>query len=203
MQEFWNDRYSEEGFAYGAEPNKFFKEALATLQPPGKLLLPAEGEGRNAVFAAQLGWQVTAFDFSSAGQKKALELAGKKGIQLTYLVAGVEEVNFPNEYFDSMALIYAHFNGEARAAYHKKLLATLKKGGIIIFEAYAKEQLNCQVKYGSGGPKEEAMLFSLEEVKTEFDGVLFETLEQLEINVREGKYHNGPSAVIRFSGSKL
>jgi len=103
MQEFWNNRYSEEGFAYGAEPNEFLKESLTALKSSGKLLLPAEGEGRNAVYAAQLGWHVTAFDFSSAAQKKALELAGKRGVQLTYLVADVADADLPCEYFDCMA----------------------------------------------------------------------------------------------------
>jgi len=82
-------------------------------------------------------------------------------------------------------------------------MATLKKGGKIIFEGYAKEQLNYQLKYGSGGPKEEGMLFSLGEINAEFEGIQFEVLEQVEINIREGKYHNGPSSVIRFTGTKL
>lgn len=68
MKDFWNERYSHEKLAYGAEPNEFFRNQLQHLRP-GKLLVPAEGEGRNAVYAAQQGWQVTAFDFSEAGYK--------------------------------------------------------------------------------------------------------------------------------------
>jgi SAM-dependent methyltransferase len=202
MKEFWEARYAESGYAYGTEPNVYLKEKLSTIKPAGKLLLPAEGEGRNAVYAAQLGWQVTAFDLSSAGRRKAMELAEKKGVPINYLVAGVEEVDFPDAHFDALALIYAHFSG-SRAAYHQKLLNMIRKGGTIIFEAYAKEQLRYQEKYGSGGPKEETMLFSLEEVKAEFKGIQFEELLALEIDAREGKYHQGLSAVIRFTGTKL
>ncbi|MGV3585523.1 MAG: class I SAM-dependent methyltransferase [Adhaeribacter sp.] len=203
MKAFWDNRYSEEGFAYGSEPNAYLKEKLSILAPTGKLLLPAEGEGRNAVFAAQLGWQVTAFDFSSAGHQKAMELARFKGVQINYLVSGVEEVNFPDSNFDAMALIYVHFNGHSRAAYHQKLLKMVKKGGTVIFEAYAKEQLSYQEKYGSGGPKDGAMLFSPEEVKNEFRGIQFEELQTLEVNSQEGKYHQGLAAVIRFKGIKI
>ena len=134
MKEFWEARYAERGYAYGTEPNVYFKEKLSPIKPAGKLLLPAEGEGRNAVYAARLGWQVTAFDFSSAGRRKALALAERKGVPIDYLIAGVEEVNFPDAHFDALALIYAHFAGSSRAAYHQKLLKMIRKGGTIILE---------------------------------------------------------------------
>ena len=80
---FWNDRYAQPEFAYGTEPNQFFADQLAQLTP-GTLLLPAEGEGRNAVFAAQHGWTVDAFDFSEAAQTKARQLAANRGISISY-----------------------------------------------------------------------------------------------------------------------
>lgn len=86
MKAFWNQRYDEPEYAYGTQPNLFFKDQLDQLTP-GKLLMPAEGEGRNAVYAAGKGWEVTAFDSSSSGQKKALRLAQEKKVTLNYLVA--------------------------------------------------------------------------------------------------------------------
>ena len=62
MKEFWNERYSQEAYAYGTEPNAFFKSRIDQLSP-GKLLLPAEGEGRNAVYAATKGFEVSAYDW--------------------------------------------------------------------------------------------------------------------------------------------
>ena len=70
----WNDRYSSEEFAYGTAPNNYLKEQLEKLKT-GSILFPAEGEGRNAVFAAKLGWKVSAFDISAEGKNKALKLA--------------------------------------------------------------------------------------------------------------------------------
>ena len=72
--DFWNERFGKEEFIYGTEPNQFFKEQLQNLEI-GTLLLPAEGEGRNAVYAATQGWEVSAFDISEQGRVKAIFLA--------------------------------------------------------------------------------------------------------------------------------
>ena len=73
MKEFWNDRYAKETYVYGTSPNAFFKEQLRLLDV-GTILLPAEGEGRNAVYAAKLGWDVYAFDYSAHAHHKAIKL---------------------------------------------------------------------------------------------------------------------------------
>ena len=83
MKEFWDARYKDSAFAFGEEPNEYFKEQISNLKP-GKLLMPAEGEGRNAVFAAKLGWDVHAFDQSLNGQKKAMDLALKNKVNINY-----------------------------------------------------------------------------------------------------------------------
>jgi hypothetical protein len=70
----WDERYKQQDFAYGVTPNNYLKDQLIKLQT-GKILFPAEGEGRNAVFAAKLGWIVSAFDISIEGKKKAMQLA--------------------------------------------------------------------------------------------------------------------------------
>ena len=75
---FWDERYSTDEFIYGKEPNEFFRENLLKIRP-GKLFLPGEGEGRNAVFAAKNGWTVDATDQSEIGKLKALKLASESG----------------------------------------------------------------------------------------------------------------------------
>lgn len=77
MSQFWNERYSQAEYVYGETPNVFFAAQLDKLSA-GTIILPCEGEGRNAVYAASQGWEVKAFDASEAGQKKALLLAEKK-----------------------------------------------------------------------------------------------------------------------------
>ena len=76
MKEFWDERYAEPDYVYGKAPNKYFKEKLDEIQR-GKILFPAEGEGRNAVYAAKKGWRVSAFDISEKGKEKALNMTNK------------------------------------------------------------------------------------------------------------------------------
>ncbi len=194
MKDFWNKRYTEDSFAYGTLPNVYFKQELDKLAPKS-LLLPAEGEGRNAIYAASKGWDVVAFDYSSAAQKKAEQLAQKRGLSLDYQVA--EVLNFrSNKKFHVLALCYAHFPVDIRAKAHLHLLQFLKPGGIVIFEAFSKSQLGKP----SGGPKNEKMLFSIVEIKKEFNGLNFEFLEEITVDLKEGEYHQGEASVIRFVG---
>lgn len=197
MKDFWNSRYAETDFAYGAEPNEFLKEYLDFL-PKGKILFPAEGEGRNAVFVAQNNREVCAFDMSEEGKKKALDLAEIKKVSLDYEVCSAMEIPYKTDSFDGLVLIFAHFPKSIRKEVHQKLLTLVKPGGKILFEAFSKEQL----KYSSGGPKDVEMLFSPEEIKEEFPGVVFEQLEKKVIVLNEGKYHQGEGSVIRFLGTK-
>ena len=89
MKTFWDERYSSEEYIYGKEPNEFFAEQIRRLGP-GMILLPAEGEGRNAVYAAQIGWKVHAFDSSSVGAAKALDLAAEKNVNILYAISDIE-----------------------------------------------------------------------------------------------------------------
>ncbi|MEI9943030.1 MAG: class I SAM-dependent methyltransferase [Chitinophagaceae bacterium] len=100
----WNERYSSAEFAYGEEPNNYLKEQLEKLKP-GTLLFPAEGEGRNAVFAAKLGWAVSAFDISEEGKNKALRLATANNVTIDYQVGELQSLNYHTEQFDAIALI--------------------------------------------------------------------------------------------------
>ena len=198
----WNERYSQKEFAYGEAPNDYLKEQLEKLAP-GSILFPAEGEGRNAVFAAKLGWTVSAFDISSEGQKKALLLAEKNGVTIDYQVGLLPNLSYSDEQFDAIALIYAHFPAEIKSLYHKILDNYLRKGGIIIFEAFSKNHLDFIRKNEKvGGPKDVATLFSTEEIQADFAN--YETLElsEKEIELSEGLYHNGIGSVIRFVGRK-
>ncbi len=202
MKEFWNQRYGEMDYAYGEEPNHYLVEKLTPLEA-GTILFPAEGEGRNAVFAAQLGWDVSAFDISVEGRNKALKLAENRGVSIDYQVGEWAGVHFKPEQFDAIALIYAHFPNELKSSYHKAFAAQLRQGGIVIFEAFSKRQVDYNSKNEKvGGPKDPAMLASIEEIRADFDNFDIIELEEREIELSEGLYHNGLGSVIRFVGRK-
>lgn len=203
MKEFWNERYRTVEYAYGEEPNAYFKAQLMKLKP-GKILLPAEGEGRNACFAAKLGWDVFAFDLSEQGKNKALKLAQKNQVSIHYEVCALEEISFDKNSFDVVALIYAHFPAAVRFAYHQKLTEFLKKDGTIIVEAFNKKHAAFQmINPTAGGPRNAEMLYSVEELESDFaEFKIIELIEQ-ETELSEGNGHLGKVAVIRFSGRKI
>jgi len=198
----WNERYSNEEFAYGEEPNNYLKEQLEKLNA-GKILFPAEGEGRNAVFAAKMGWKAVAFDISDEGKNKALQLAQANNVTIDYKVGALESLDFKKDEFDAIALIYAHFPAAIKSSYHKMLNQYLRKGGIVIFEAFSKNHLKYIAKNERvGGPKEIEMLFSIAEIKADFEAYEIVALEEKEIDLNEGLFHNGQGSVIRFVGIK-
>lgn len=202
MKTFWDDRYQQEEYAYGTEPNLFFKECISQLSP-GLLLLPAEGEGRNAVFAAQKGWKVTAFDQSEAGKNKAMLLAVQKGVDITYDVMEITHMPYPAEKFDAVALIYLHFPDNVRQDYHRKIADNIKPGGYLILEAFSKKNLAYRLGNPSvGGPDQLALLFDIEEIKTDFPGFLWHITEESDIYLNEGIFHKGNANVVRIFGVK-
>lgn len=198
MTDFWNERYAQKEYAYGRQPNQFLNENIGKLPQNGKILFPAEGEGRNAVFIAINGFEVVAFDTSAEGKKKADELAETFATTIDYKVGALSDLDFKANSFDAMVLIYAHFPKNSRREIHQQLERLLKPGGILIFEAFSKEQ----VHYFSGGPKDTEMLFSEVEVKDEFQNLEFDFLKTEIIKLNEGPFHQGKAAVVRFIGKK-
>ncbi len=193
----WNSRYSAPEYVYGKEPNSFFKQQLSEI-PAGKILLPGEGEGRNAVFAAKAGWTVDAIDQSDIGRSKALKLAQENGVSINYAVSRLDAAEMLEQEYDAIGLLYLHFNSDEREVYHQRFLKALKPGGTLIFEAFSKEQ----IKNNSGGPKDIDLLYSLEEIIEDFINFDINTFTKETITLDEGNGHKGPASVIRFSGKK-
>lgn len=202
MESFWNDRYTQKEWAYGKTPNHYIKEKLAFFSP-GSILFPAEGEGRNAVYAASLGWNVSAFDFSIKGKDKAKLLAEQYNVTIDYQIARFTEEYYPPESFDIIALTSVHFDPALKTIMHQRLDTYLKTGGYIILEAYSKEHhtLN-RLDPNLGGPPSADYMYSIDEIKHDFSNYEFIELQRKDIFMNEGLYHNGQSSVIQFIGKK-
>lgn len=203
MKTMWDVRFSEEGYAYGKEPNEFLKSVIEGYELTGSMLFPAEGEGRNAVYAASQGLDVTAFDISEEGRKKAMKLAAEKNVSIDYEIGNLSDLELSKKKFDSAALIFAHFPVEILTLYHNKIADLIKPGGILILEGFSKSHLPLRLDNPAvGGPGNIDMLFSLESIQSDFSN--FEVLMHGEVQVElsEGKYHNGTANVIRFIGRK-
>lgn len=200
MKDFWNERYRQSEYIYGEAPNAFFKAELDKLMP-GKLLMPADGEGRNGVYAATQGWDVCAFDQSEAGQRKALQLAAKHGVQIDYIVASFGQLPYQPGQFDAIGLVFAHFPMPERKEFYRELISYLKPGGTIILESFSKNHLmHSDVNPKAGGPRDPNMLFSTAEAEAEFAPLETLFLEEMEVELLEGDHHVGMSSVIRYVG---
>ena len=200
--DFWDERYSVSEYVYGEHPNSYLKEQLDTL-PIGSILFVGEGEGRNGVYAAKLGWKVSAYDLSVEGKKKAERLARKHNVQVDYKVGELHELDYQKEQFDAIAVIFTHFHSKLRASMHTELSGYLRPGGYIIMEVFSKKQIDYQVEGDSGGgPKNIDMLYTLEDIQSDFENFKFVELQETKKYLMEGDHHNGLSSVIRFVGIK-
>ncbi len=193
MKSSWNERFAQQEYIYGLEPNVFFRQTLAGFAP-GKMLLPGEGEGRNACWAARIGWDVDAIDYSEAGREKALLLANKLNVSFNYTVSELSEAHFAPETYDFIALIFVHFPEHQREIVHQKLIKSLKPGGTILVEAFHKSQL----QYNSGGPKNAAMLYDANLLQNDFKELTIKELTESTTQLNEGEWHKGNAALVRM-----
>jgi len=201
MKSFWNERYGTEEYAYGKEPNQFFKQQLDQLAP-AKLFLAAEGEGRNAVYAAQKGWEVICYDFSDQAKAKALKLAHEKNVQIDYRLGSLDTMEFDQE-FDAIGIVFVHYPDAIRRQNFQKLSTFLKPGGLVILEAFSKSHIKEQRENPwVGGPKNVDQLYDISAIRKDFENFDIEFASEEQINLEEGIYHRGKSSVVRFVGIK-
>jgi len=142
----WDERFTEKGLALGIKANPFLRKHIDLL-PPGRALDIATGEGRNAVFLAQHGFQVDAVDISEAGLEKARKLAKEAGVRIRTIPADLDTYPIPEEHYDLIANFY--FLDRSLIS---KIRGGLKKGGRVIFETYLIEQRDLGTK-GPRNPK--------------------------------------------------
>lgn len=190
----WDARYAEEGWAFGTEPNDFLREQAHHLAPGGRVLCLAEGEGRNAVWLAQQGFDVTGVDLASHGLDKAQRLAAERGVHLTTVVADLASFEFGSAAWDGIVSIFAHVPPEVRQRVHAQVLTALKPGGILLLEAYRPQQL----EHGTGGPPDEARMLDLERLRPELGTLDWLLAREVERDVIEGRYHTGRASTVQL-----
>jgi SAM-dependent methyltransferase len=189
----WDARYTDEGWAFGKEPNDFLREQ-GDLLPPGRVLCLAEGQGRNAVWLAQRGHEVTAMDQSAVGLEGARRLAAERGITLTTLRADLDEFEIEPGAWQGIVSIYAHVSGDVRRRVHARVEKGLAPGGVFLLEAYRPEQIG----RGTGGPSEDDRMVNLERLRRELPSLEFVVAREVEREVLEGHRHKGMSSVVQL-----
>lgn len=193
----WEERFSEEEYFFGKEPNEFLAEHAGEL-PSGAVLCVAEGEGRNAVFLASTGREVTSVDLTIAGVTKTLRLAVERGVTVDARVGDLAEFDLGEERWDAVVSIFAHMPLPVRTGLHRRVVAALKPGGVLLLEAYTPDQ----VGRGTGGPSDTAVTMTLAALRDELSGL--EILHGLETErpVHEGGGHAGLGSVVQVIARK-
>ena len=195
----WNQRFGAAEYIFGTAPNAFLASKSSWLKPGQRALCVADGEGRNSVWLAAQGLEVTAFDLSPVGVEKARRLARERGVQVRYDVAGVYDWAWPREAFDVVAAIFVQFADPAmRDFMFERMIASLKPGGLILLEGYTPRQL----EYGTGGPKRVENLYTEEILRQAFGALEILELRQYEAELAEGSQHAGPSALVDLVARK-
>lgn len=193
----WDERFNVEHYIYGTAPNKFLEENVKFI-PKGAVLCLAEGEGRNAVFLAKQGYHVTAVDSSLVGLEKAKKLAKDNNVVIECVHADLEEYNIGEDRWSGIISIFCPVPELLREKLHKKVVAGLKKNGVLLLEAYTPEQL----KHGTGGGNSAALMMSKKALNLELAGLTFSRIEELERDVVEGTHHTGIGAVVQVIATK-
>lgn len=193
----WDERYAEDDYVYGTEPNDFLRAAVANV-PRGRALCLAEGEGRNAVFLAQQGFDVLAVDSSAVGLQKAQRLAEDREVQIETLVADLADYAIEPDSWDLIVSIFCHLPPDVRRRLHAEVVAGLRPGGVFILEAYTPAQL----EWGTGGPPTAELMMTREALTEELDGLEFEEAVERERDVIEGRFHTGRGAVVQVLAHK-
>lgn len=195
----WDERYRNPEYVFGTEPNAFLASCAHLLKPDQKALAIADGEGRNSVWLASQGLEVTAFDASEVGLEKARKLAKHNKVSVDYQLAGIDDWEWTPDHFDVVAAIFIQFAPpKMRDAIFRGMQQTVKPGGLILMQGYRPEQ----IAYGTGGPSAREQLYTRPMLEEAFAGFEILTLETHDSTLHEGPGHDGMSALIDLVARK-
>ena len=197
QQEFWNNKFSRDGFLYGLKPNTFISSKIKLFDKNSKVLCIGEGEGRNAIFFAKRGFDVTAVDASDIGLLKLQQRAKEENLNIHTLCMDLNHWEVKDKY-DVIVASYLHMYKEEREELFGKIEKSLNEKAYFIGEFFSTKQVN----YKSGGPRDEDLLYTIDDFKKSFSLCDKDIKEEVTI-LDEGKGHQGEACVIRVIIQKL
>ncbi|ABV92499.1 methyltransferase type 11 [Dinoroseobacter shibae DFL 12 = DSM 16493] len=195
----WNARYDRPDYLFGRDPAAFLVAQAGHIPDASRVLVVADGEGRNSVHLAGLGHEVTAFDAAPNAVDKARKLAAEKGVAVDFHEADIFAWDWAAAPVDAVVAIFIQFMGPGpRAEVFAGLDAALKPGGVLLLHGYAPRQ----VGYGTGGPPAEANMYELEMLRAAFPGYAVLHAADYDAEIDEGPGHSGRSGLIDFVARK-
>lgn len=199
MREFWDERYANEGYIFGTEPNTFLAAQKHLLKPGQSALAVADGEGRNGVWLAQQGLDVLSLELSPVGIAKARKLAREKGVEVCFEEGDVHTWDWGKERFDVIVAIFIQFSTpDERPQLFRNIREALKPGGFLILQGYMPKQ----VEYKTGGPPQAENMYTAEMLREHFSAMEILHLREHEEVIAEGDTHHGMSALVDMVARK-
>src|SRR5690625_1098786 len=195
---YWDILFQSEIYEYGKSLNVFIDEIHKRLNLFVYDLAIAEGVGRNAVFLAEKGMNVTTWDFAQSGLDKTNKLAEERGVSVQTELVDLNEANWSADRWDEIICVFGHFPTDLRMKTLQQIKKAVKPGGYFITEVYS----HYQVPYKSGGPPNVEMLYKPEEFLTTFADWRIQHFFMGEVTRHEGELHNGLAHVIQFAGQR-
>jgi 2-polyprenyl-3-methyl-5-hydroxy-6-metoxy-1,4-benzoquinol methylase len=198
--QFWNARFNKQEFIFGKEPNEYLAaQAAQYLKVGDAVLCIADGEGRNGVWLAKQGMQVTGFDVSDIALAKAKQFAADKEVNIQYSLCDTDSFDWQANQYDAVIAIFIQFADPAmRAKIFKQVQQTLKPGGLFILQGYTPKQL----EYKTGGPSLLEHLYTEEMIRELSQDFEVLNLQCYEKELSEGARHTGMSALLGMVAKK-
>lgn len=197
QQDLWNQKFSRDGYLYGKEPNSFIASCYNNFKKSNRVLCVGEGEGRNAIFLAKKGYDVAAIDASDIGLEKLNAFAKEEGVNVQTRCIDLNDW-IPTKKYGAVIASYLHLPSAQKTDIFSKIEAAIKYQGFFVIEVFSKNQLN----YSSGGPKDEDLLYTVDDFKEALKHSVIHKLEEVEVDLDEGKGHQGKASVIRVIAQK-
>lgn len=216
----WDERYAQDGYLFGTEPNDFLVSQRHLLKPGMSCLAVADGEGRNGVWLAQQGLQVLSVEASAVALEKAQKLARQRGVtdgtasHLTRLPNNASQVigyvefeqadlaqwQWGENRFDVVAAIFIQFAPPAlREQMFAGIKRCLKPGGLLLLQGYTPRQL----EYKTGGPPVAENMYTEALLRNAFGDMEISHLREHDDHIGEGTAHSGMSALIDLVARKI
>lgn len=192
QKEFWNSKFSRDGYLYGKKPNAFLVSCSNNFNINHRFLCLGEGEGRNAIYFAKRGYEVVALDASDIGLKKLQEHANEFNVEVKTKCIDLNDWE-PSKKYGTIVASFLHMYEYEREALFDKINSCLEFDGYFAGEFFSKNQLN----YSSGGPKDIDLLYTVKDFENAFPGCEYHILEESETILDEGLGHQGLASVIR------
>jgi SAM-dependent methyltransferase len=195
----WDQRYDRPDYLFGEEPNAFLARQAELVKRHKQALAVADGEGRNGVWLAEQGLQVTSIDASAIALAKAERLAARKHVSVTAQRIDIADYDWPAERFDLVVAIFIQFAPPAlRDEIFAGIIRALAPGGTLLLQGYRPEQL----AYGTGGPQQVEQLYTEALLRDRFAELDIISLACHDSELQEGAGHGGMSALIDLVARK-